>query len=202
MSQIQSTSSSSYAIQWQYMQAMQQSGTDPLTQPSTGDSTAFDPFSSLGSATRSSGNGNAGPPFSLATMSALIGAQEQNSSTSGLSPQQQKIFGELDADGDGKVTGTELQNAFGSDNKDAANYVMNKLDTNGDGSISQAEFGAGTTRTAGHHHHHMHAPSPPSDGSQRAGGAQGARTRSPSFCRLTARTHRPPATRTARQRPP
>lgn len=129
----------------------------------------LDPFS--GASGQTSGTGPSGPPFSLDAMSALISAQEQ-SGTSGLSPMQQKVFGQLDADGDGTVTGSELQSAFGADNKDAADYVMSKLDTNGDGSISQSEFASGTTKGAGHHHHHMHA-GPPPDASQGDPSTQG-----------------------------
>ncbi len=173
MSQVQGASSVNYAAQWQYLQSVQQSGTDPLAQPSAGDpmSFGFDPFA--GASGQPSAGGAAGPPFSLDAMSALIAAQEQ-SGTSGLSNYQQQIFGKLDADGDGTVTSTELQSAFGADNKDAADYVMSKLDTNGDGAISQSEFGAGTTRGAGgHHHHHMHA-GPPPDASQDTQGGQAA----------------------------
>jgi hypothetical protein len=171
MSQVQGASSANYAAQWQYLQSIQQSSADPMVQPSAGDpmSSGFDPFA--GASAQPSGSGNSGPPFSLGAMSALIAAQEQ-SGTSGLSQYQQQIFGKLDADGDGTITSTELQSAFGADNKDAADYVMSKLDTIGDGSISQSEFGAGTTRGAGgHHHHHMHA-GPPPDASQGAQGDQ------------------------------
>src|ERR1041385_3063197 len=116
------------------------------------------------SAPNAKASGGSAPPFSLGAMSALIVAQEQ-SATTGLSPQQQDVFGKLDADGAGKVTRAELQNAFGADDTDIANYGMGKLDTDGDGAISQSEFAAGTTRSAGHHHHHhMHAA--PADGSQ------------------------------------
>jgi hypothetical protein len=173
MSQIQGTSSASYASQWQYLQAIQSSQTGPMLQPGGSDPMSFglDALSGSGSPSTSSTGSGPSLPFSLGAMSALIDAQEQASSSNGLSRQQQKVFGELDADGDGTITGTELQNAFGSDNKDIASYVMSKLDTNGDGSISKDEFAAGTTRGMGHHHHHMHAQS--SDGSQGAqNGAQ------------------------------
>jgi hypothetical protein len=175
MSQIQSTSSASYAIQWQYLQSVQQqSGSDPSSQSGANDPMSFglDPFSSVNA--QPSSGGTSGPPFSLGAMSALIDAQEQSGSSSGLSSQQQKVFGELDTDGDGSVTKAELENDFGTSNKDLADAVFAKLDTNGDGSISQSEFGAGTTKTAhsGHHHHHM-AP-PPSDSADGASGADGA----------------------------
>jgi hypothetical protein len=170
MSQIQGASSSAYQIQWPNLQATQQNG----SQASASDPMSFglDPFSGASGQTSgsSASGGTSGPPFSLDAMSALISAQEQ-SGTSGMSPMQQKVFGELDADNDGSVSSTELQNAFGSDNTDAANYVMSKLDTNGDGSISPSEFTAGTTKGAGHHHHHMHA-GPPPDASQGAQGDQ------------------------------
>src|SRR5262245_20107418 len=175
MSQINGASSASYVSQWQYLQALQPSNTDPMLQPGAGDPMSFglDPSSGGAGQTQPGGNSNAPtPPFSLGMMSALIDAQEQASSSSGLSRHQQKVFGELDADGDGKVTSAELQNAFGADNKDIASYVMNKLDTDGDGSISKDEFAAGTTRGMGHHHH-MHMR-PPSDGAQDAQSGQGA----------------------------
>ena len=174
MSQVQGASSANYAAQWQYLQSFQQSSTDPMVQPSASDpmSSGFDPFS-VGSTQPASGS-SSGPPFSLGAMSALMAAQEQSGAT-GLSPHQQDVFGKLDADGDGKVTSAELQNAFGSDNTNIANYVMGKLDTDGDGAISQSEFGAGTTRGMGHHHHHMHATPPDgSQGGEAAKGAQGA----------------------------
>ena len=170
MSQITGSASGSNAVQWQYLQALQQANTSPLLQPSAGDpmSFALDPMSAPNAQT----TGGAAPPFSLDAMSTLISAQEQ-SSASGLSPHQQDVFGKLDADGDGKVTSAELQSAFGADNTDIANYVMSKLDTNGDGAISQSEFGAGTTRGMGHHHHHhMHAAD--AGGAQDGQGTQGA----------------------------
>ncbi len=169
MSQIQGTSSAANAIQWQYLQSLQQSNTNPLLQPSASDPMSFslDPLSGPSA----QANGSPSPPLSLGAMTAVIAAQEQSGAT-GLSPQQQDVFGKLDADGDGKVTSAELQSAFGADNTDAANYVMGKLDTDGDGAISQSEFGAGTTRGMGHHHHHMHAAPP--GGSQDGQAAQGA----------------------------
>jgi len=167
MSQVQGATNAAYPIP-SYLQQLQPSGAAGSEQTRAGSSAqAFDPFAGLGGDTQPSG-GAPRPPFNLDAMSALISAQEQSApGTSSLSPHQQKMFGELDADANGTVTATELQTAFGPNNKDAADYVMNKLDTNGDGAISQSEFAAGTTRGAGHHHH-MHAGPPPSDGSQGA----------------------------------
>jgi len=168
MSQITGSAGGSSAVQWQYLQGLQQASGGSL-QPSASDPMSFglDPFSGAsGQPTCSSA-----PTFSLGAMSALISAQEQSSAT-GLSPHQQDVFGKLDADGGGKVTSAELQSAFGADNTDIASYVMSKLDTDGDGAISQSEFGAGTTRGMGHHHQHMHAAAP--GGSQDGQGAQRA----------------------------
>ena len=177
MSTIQGTSSASYAAQLQYLQSLQQTNQDPLVQQSGSDPMSFglDPFTSNASQTQSSG-GSSGPPFSLGAMSALIDAQEQSSSSaSGLSNQQQKVFNELDTDGDGTVTKSELEKDFGSGSTQLADKVFAKLDTNGDGSISQGEFGAGTTKTM-HHHHHMMAPQDGSQDAQSADGAQSGQT--------------------------
>jgi len=171
MSTIQGTSNTNYAAQLQYLQSLQPNQ-NPLLQPSGSDPMAFglDPFSSNTSQTQPSG-GNGGPPFSLGAMSMLINAQEQSSSPTSLSRDQQKVFGELDANADGTVTQSEIESAFGSDNKAIADAVFAKLDTNGDGSISQSEFADGTTKTMHRHHHHMMPP--PSDG---AAGAQNGQT--------------------------
>jgi hypothetical protein len=166
MSQVQSSTSASYAAQWQYLQALQsqQTNSADASTASTSATQPFDPFAGLGGdPSQSSGGAGPCPPFSLDTMSALINAQAQ-SGTSVLSSQQQKVFGELDTDGDGKITGDELKADFGPQNSKAADYVMGKLDKDGDGSVSADEFGAGTTRTA--HRHHMHAGPPPGQGSQ------------------------------------
>lgn len=159
MSTIQNSTNASYAAQWQYLQALQQQQQSSGTQGSSGASSSqsFDPFAGLGEAMDAGqGGGMPCPPLSTDTISAMIDAQEQSGGAAGLSKYQQQIFGELDADGDGKVTGDEIKGAFGDENADAASYVLSKLDIDGDGSISQSEFGAGTTRGPGHHHHHMH----------------------------------------------
>src|SRR6267154_1027845 len=173
MTSVQGASGASSAIQqWQYLQSLASTGS--VNQPSTASdptATAFDPLAGLGGSdpTQSSG-GSAGPtqPFSLEAMSALIDAQAQASGTNGMSAHQQKVFGELDADSDGKVTKAELEKAFGTDNQAASDYVMKKLDTDGDGAISQSEFAAGTTKGA---HHHRHA-GPPPDQSDQSGNAK------------------------------
>jgi hypothetical protein len=146
MTQIQGANSAQYSLAW--LLSASQAGT-------TNTSTAFDPTAGMTQgATPALDAGAAAPPqqpLSLDMMRALMGAQEQ---ANGLSPDQQKVFGELDTDGDGKVTAAELQADFGTDNKALADAVMKKLDTNGDGSIDQSEFAAKTKK----HLHHHHAP--------------------------------------------
>jgi hypothetical protein len=166
MSSVQSTTNSPNSIQWQYLQSLLSAGSASSSQKTGGSNQtqAFDPFAGLGGdATQTSGAGGCGPcpPFNLETMSALIDAQAQASSTSAssLSQHQQKVFGQLDADSNGSVTKTELENSFGADNKAVADYVMKKLDTDGDGAISKGEFAAGTTRGA----RHRHGPPPGQD---------------------------------------
>jgi hypothetical protein len=159
MSQIQSVNTTQYSMSWLF--AAQQAGsttsvTAPPAQANDPSAAPFDPFSALlGPGTQAPGAG-APAPFSLDAMSALLSAQEQSGTTSanGLSPDQQKVFSELDTDGDGKVTQSELQADFGADNKDLADAVMGKLDTNGDGSIDQSEFAAKTKKSLHHHGHH------------------------------------------------
>jgi hypothetical protein len=149
---VQSATNVKHAIPWQNLQSLL--GTGSATQQAKGSkqgSTAFDPFAGLGDTQASGGSGAPTPPFNIGTMSALIGAQEQ-SGTSGLSQHQQKVFGKLDSDGDGKVTGAELKGAFGSENQKIADFVMGKLDKDGDGAISKDEFAAGTTRGGRRHH--------------------------------------------------
>ena len=162
MSSVQGASSAANAIQqWQYLQSLS-TASSGASQPKKADSaSAFDPFAGLGGATQAPASSGPVPPFNLDNMSALINAQAQSSGTgtNRLSRHQQKVFGQLDSDGDGKVTGAELQKDFGADNKAIADFVMKKLDSDGDGAISQSEFAAGTTRGGGHHHH-MQAGAP------------------------------------------
>jgi hypothetical protein len=157
---VQSATNATHAVPWQYLQSLLGAGSP--TQQAGGakkETTAFDPFAVLGNVQPSGGSGAPTPPFDIGTMSALIGAQEQ-SGTSGLSQHQQKVFGKLDGDGDGMVTGAELNGAFGSGNQKVADFVMSKLDKDGDGAISKDEFAAGTTRGGRRHH----AGPPPGQG--------------------------------------
>lgn len=109
---------------------------------------AFDPLGPSFTPAQGSDPGVA-VPFSLGAMSALIAAQE---SSGGLSPAQQNVFSELDRNGDGKITRSELKTDFGAGNKTLADTVMGKLDTDGDGSVSESGFAARTKRSLRHRH--------------------------------------------------
>lgn len=151
-----------------YLQSLLQAGAAPSATSgasgASGMSFGFDAFAES-AASASGGTSGSSPLFSAGTMSALLAMQAQQAGetdTSGLSPWQQNVFGRLDADSDGSVTQSELESAFGSDNKALADFVMTRLDKDGDSSISQSEFAAGTTR--GHHHGHHGGMSPDKTG--------------------------------------
>lgn len=106
------------------------------------------------SGTSSSVNSGNGPQISPQTMSALIAAQSQTStgastasssvSSNTTSPQDalKDLFSKIDADGDGKITKSEFENALGAGgtNLAQADDVFSKLDTNSDGSVSLDEM--------------------------------------------------------------
>ena len=152
MSQIQGANSAQ-SLAWLFAPALQQGGpANAPGGPSLGSpgAPAFDPSGQSAAPAQGSATG-AAPPFGLDAMSALIAAQERSS---GLSPMQQKVFSELDTDGDGKITRSELETDFGADNKKLADAVMGKLDTNGDGAIDPSEFAAKTKKSLHRHGHH------------------------------------------------
>jgi hypothetical protein len=87
-------------------------------------------------------------------MGFLIQNQSQQTvSTSALSPRQAALFAKLDTNGDGTISKSELEAAFGGNANTSADAVFNKLDTNGDGSVDPSELAA--ARPHRHHHHHV-----------------------------------------------
>ena len=64
------------------------------------------------------------------------------------------LFSQIDADGDGKITKSEFENALGAGgtNLAQADDVFGKLDKNGDGSVSLDEMSS-ALKGKGHHHH-------------------------------------------------
>ena len=123
---------------------------------------AFDLLSSNGSASIGSGTGSGGSggaSISPETMSALLDAQSQSSSGSATTASKSRsaalkdLFGQIDGDGDGKISKKEFEDALGAGGTNLANAdsVFGKLDKDGDGSVSLKEL-ASALRPKGHHH--------------------------------------------------
>jgi len=102
-------------------------------------------------------------------MSALLAAQGQSSTGTTASASAtptdplKDLFSQIDADGDGKITKSEFENALGAGgtNLAQADDVFSKLDKDGDGKVSLDEMSQALKGGKGHHHHHHAA----SDGS-------------------------------------
>ena len=135
-----------------------------VSQPSS-----FDFFSSSqGSASTGTSGGSGGSQISPETMSALLAAQSQSSTGAPTSTPTSRsdalkdLFSQIDADGDGKITKSEFENALGAGgtNLAQADDVFSKLDKDGDGSVSLDEMSQALKggKGGGHHHHH-HAAS-------------------------------------------
>src|SRR5258707_8433408 len=114
-----------------------------------------------------------GSQISPATMSALLAAQSQSSAGSattapiGRSEALKHLFSQLDADGDGKISKKEFENALGAGgtNLAQAGGVFSKLDQDGNGTVSLDEMWS-ALRGKGHSHpHHVAGGSSGADGS-------------------------------------
>jgi len=151
--------------------------------PSTGFSKApANPFdlsgstAASGSSTPASGS-NGLSQLSPATMSALLAAQSQSSTATttpaatSRSDALNRLFSQLDTDGNGKISKLEFENTLGAGgtNIAQADNVFSKMDQNGDGSISLDEMSAGL-KANGRHRYHP-AGSAGSGGSAGAGGS-------------------------------
>ena len=115
-------------------------------------------------ATNSAGIG-AGPAagggahISPETMSALLAAQSQSGTA--FQPMSREdalkdLFSKIDADGDGKITKDEFENALGAGgtNLAQADDVFGKLDKDGDGKVTMDEMSSALKGGRGHHGHH------------------------------------------------
>jgi len=90
-----------------------------------------------------------GSHISPQTMSALLDAQSQSSSTGSATTASKSrssalkdLFGQIDGDGDGKISKSEFEEALGAGgtNLAQADSVFGKLDKDGDGSVSLKEL--------------------------------------------------------------
>jgi Ca2+-binding EF-hand superfamily protein len=123
-------------------------------------------FSADASAPASSAPGSGsggGASISPETMSALLAAQSQSGSAApapmSRSDALKDLFAQIDADGDGKITKSEFENALGAGgtNLAQADDVFSKLDKNSDGSVSLDEMASALKGGKGQHHHHRMA---------------------------------------------
>src|SRR5882757_4636185 len=125
--------------------------------------TATTPFDTATAASPASGSPGCPPGGGLspATMSALLAAQDQSSSSTAPTSRSdalKDLFSQLDADGDGKVSKSEFENALGAggSNIAQADDVFSKLDKDGDGSVSLDEMSSALKGAGGHGHGHKH----------------------------------------------
>lgn len=116
---------------------------------------------STGSGTGATGAGSSGTgsaSISPETMSALLDAQSQSSGGSGTASKTRHaalkdLFGQIDGDGDGKISKAEFEEALGAGgtNLQQADSVFGKLDQDGDGSVSLKELASALRPDKGHH---------------------------------------------------
>lgn len=140
-------------------------GTNNSGSPST--ATTFDPGTTT-SGTASNTPSDANAPTSLLapdTLDALLAVQGQGPIVNGDAFSQQ-LFSLLDTNGDGSISKSEFEAAFGQNgNTTQADQIFAELDTNGGGSISQTELTnaidgqdqlqrQGAQQVYHHHHHH------------------------------------------------
>ncbi|NYG45915.1 hypothetical protein GGD67_003376 [Bradyrhizobium sp. IAR9] len=166
------------------IQSLTNSKSSSSTQKAGSSQGATNPFaidsgsSSTTSGATSSGNAGRYPQISAETMNALFAAQSQSadgsassnstSSTSkGREAALKDLFSQIDADGDGKITKSEFEDALGAGgtNLAKADEVFSKMDANADDSINLGEMTKALT--SGRHGHHAH-------GADGAGDASGS----------------------------
>jgi Ca2+-binding EF-hand superfamily protein len=100
-------------------------------------------------------------------MSALLDAQSQSSAGATTTASKSRsdalkdLFGQIDSDGDGKITKSEFEEALGAGgtNLAQADSVFGKLDKDGDGSVSFKELASALKGGKGHHHQHAESSS-------------------------------------------
>lgn len=96
-----------------------------------------------------------GGTLSPATFNALLASQDANSSSP--TDALKDLFGQIDGNGDGKITKSEFESALGAGgtNIAAADNVFDKMDADGDGSVSLSEMASALKgKGASHHAHH------------------------------------------------
>jgi hypothetical protein len=119
-------------------------------------------------------------PLSPTTMSALLAAQSQASTTATPAPTDPNaalndLFTQLDANHDGKISKSEFEDALGAGgtNLAQADQVFDKLDKSGSGSITLDQLSS-ALKGKGHHHHSHAASSTDSSGASSSTDSGGA----------------------------
>jgi|GEM_PF-1493379 len=103
-----------------------------------------------------------GSGFSDQVQAQLIGYQAQGwPGASGTQPGgqlAQSLFSQIDGNGDGTISKTELEQAVtkAGGTKEAADALYAKLDPNATGSVSQQQFAQSLFQALPHHHRHHH----------------------------------------------
>lgn len=102
----------------------------------------------------SSTNATPSGTLSPSTFNALLVSRDPTSSSP--TDALKDLFGQIDTNGDGKITKAEFEDKLGAGgtNIQAADNVLNKMDTDSDGSVSMTEMAAALKSKAGAHHAH------------------------------------------------
>ncbi len=102
----------------------------------------------------SSTNATPSGTLSPSTFNALLVSQDPTSSSP--TDALKDLFGQIDTNGDGKITKAEFEDKLGAGgtNIQAADNVFDKMDTDGDGSVSINEMASALKGKGGAHHAH------------------------------------------------
>ena len=103
----------------------------------------------------------AAPSISPDTMTNLLAVQAQDGPQRGrndVAAHAHDLFGQFDTNGDGQISKSEFEKAFGSGaDMTKVDGLFNALDSNQDGAIGENELTSAAESAASHHHHRHHA---------------------------------------------
>jgi Ca2+-binding EF-hand superfamily protein len=122
----------------------------------------LDPANSGGFSAQQFGQALPGSGISHQMQAQMIGYQAQGwpgaSSTQAGGQLAQNLFSQIDGNGDGTISKSELEQAVtkAGGTKEGADALYAKLDLNGTGSVSQQQFAQSLFQSMPHRHHHHH----------------------------------------------
>ncbi|HLH98284.1 MAG TPA: EF-hand domain-containing protein [Xanthobacteraceae bacterium] len=104
----------------------------------------------------------------------LVGFQAQGwpgAHSSGVDELAQSLFSQIDTNGDGSISQSELEQAVtgAGGTKAAADALYAQLDPNGTGSVSEQQFAQGLFQSLPHGHHHHGFGAPPASANDSSG---------------------------------